>query len=152
MNSSDANHMSGKTAGSVTIEDTQQQVIEEFESFDEWMERYSYLIDMGKVLPAMPEEYKTDDHLIKGCQSRVWVRHWHEGDRMYFEADSDAAITKGIIALLVRILSGRRAEEIAKADLHFIDDIGLKENLSPTRANGLVSMIQQMKAAAAQSA
>lgn len=123
----------------------QDEVISEFEFFDDWMERYEYLIELGKTLPLIADEYKTDDHIIKGCQSRVWLHADVKGDKIDFTADSDAVITKGIIALLIRVLSGQKAEEIAKTDLYFIDRIGLRDHLSPTRSNGLLSMVKQMK-------
>lgn len=128
-----------------SIEEVQNEIVEEFSIFDEWMDRYSYLIDLGKKLPPLDDKLKTEAHLIKGCQSQVWVVPEVKDGRIHFEADSDAMITKGIIALLVRVLSGRTPDEIINADLHFIDDIGLKENLSPTRSNGLVNMIKQMR-------
>lgn len=127
------------------INDIQNEIIEDFSLFDDWMEKYEYIIDMGKNLPLIDDEYKTDDYIIKGCQSKVWLRAEKEGDRVNFYADSDAVITKGIISMLIKVLSGQKAEEIANADLYFIDKIGLKEHLSPTRSNGLVSMIKQMK-------
>jgi cysteine desulfuration protein SufE len=128
-----------------SIEEVQNEIIEEFGIFDEWMDRYSYLIDLGRKLPPLDDKLKTEAHLIRGCQSQVWVVPEVKDGRIHFEADSDAMITKGIIALLVRVLSGRTSDEIINADLHFIDDIGLKENLSPTRSNGLVNMIKQMR-------
>ena len=128
------------------IEEKQEEIIEEFSMFDDWMQRYEYMIDLGKSLPLIDEEYKTDDNIIKGCQSRVWVKADYEDDKVVFKADSDAIITKGIVAILIRVFSGQKPEDIAKADTHFIDEIGLKEHLSPTRANGLVSMIKQLKA------
>ena len=127
------------------INKIQDEVISEFEFFDDWMERYEYLIELGKTLPLIAEEYKTDDHIIKGCQSQVWLHADVKGDIIDFTADSDAVITKGIIALLIRVLSGQKAEEIAKTDLYFIDSIGLRDHLSPTRSNGLLSMVKQMK-------
>lgn len=127
------------------INDIQNEIIEDFSLFDDWMEKYEYIIDMGKNLPLIDDQYKTDDYIIKGCQSKVWLRAEKEGDRVNFYADSDAVITKGIISMLIKVLSGQKAEEIANADLYFIDKIGLKEHLSPTRSNGLVSMIKQMK-------
>lgn len=127
------------------INKIQDEVISEFEFFDDWMERYEYLIELGKTLPLIAEEYKTDDHIIKGCQSRVWLHADVKGDTIDFTADSDAVITKGIIALLIRVLSGQKAEEIARTDLYFIDRIGLRDHLSPTRSNGLLSMVKQMK-------
>lgn len=113
--------------------------------FDDWMQRYEYMIELGKSLPLIEERYKTDDNLIKGCQSKVWVHAELEGNRLEFTADSDAIITKGIIAILVRAFSGQRPMDIIEADTGFIDQIGLKEHLSPTRANGLVSMVKQLK-------
>ncbi len=127
------------------INQIQNEIIEDFSLFDDWMEKYEYIIDMGKSLPLIDEKYKTDDYIIKGCQSKVWLKAEKEGDRVNFYADSDAIITKGIIALLIKVLSGQKAEQIATADLYFIEKIGLKEHLSPTRSNGLVSMIKQMK-------
>jgi cysteine desulfuration protein SufE len=127
------------------INQIQNEIIEDFSLFDDWMEKYEYIIDMGKSLPLIDEKYKTEDYLIKGCQSKVWLKAEKEGDRVNFYADSDAVITKGIIALLIKVLSGQKAEQIATADLYFIEKIGLKEHLSPTRSNGLVSMIKQMK-------
>ena len=113
--------------------------------FDNWEDRYQYMIDLGKTLPLIAPEYKTDDHIIKGCQSKVWVHADMEDDKVAFTADSDAIITKGIIAILIRVFSNQHPTDIIKADTDFIDEIGLKEHLSPTRANGLVSMIKQLK-------
>ncbi len=128
-----------------TIEERQNEVIEEFAIFNDWMDKYEYLIDLGKELDTLPESEKTDDNLIKGCQSQVWLSaNYHHG-KVFFKADSDAIITKGIIALLIKVLSGLEPADIINADLHFIDAIGLRENLSPTRSNGLVSMIKQIK-------
>lgn len=127
------------------INKIQDEVISEFEFFDDWMERYEYLIELGKTLPLIADEYKTEDHIIKGCQSQVWLHADVKGDIVEFTADSDAVITKGIIALLIRVLSGQKAEEIARSDLYFIDRIGLRDHLSPTRSNGLLSMVKQMK-------
>ncbi|MCM4155168.1 SufE family protein [Gramella sp. AN32] len=129
----------------MTIKEKQQEVIEEFEMFEDWMQRYEYMIELGKSLPLIDEKYKTDDNLIKGCQSRVWVHAELEGDQLAFTADSDAIITKGIVAILIRVFSNQHPSEIIEADTSFIDEIGLKEHLSPTRANGLVSMIKQLK-------
>lgn len=129
----------------MTLEEIQDEIIDEFSVFDEWMDRYGYLIELGKSVPTIDVKYKTDQYVIKGCQSRVWVNAELKDGKVFFTADSDAIITKGIIALLIRVLSERSPEEIMNADLHFIDNIGLKENLSPTRANGLVAMIKQMK-------
>ena len=120
--------------------------------FDEWLDRYEYLIELGKSLKDYPEADKTDEHLIKGCQSRVWLDYKVEDGRIFFNADSDAIITKGIISLLIRIYSGRKPEEILSSDFSVVDRIGLKENLSPTRANGLVSMIGRIREAAAEHA
>lgn len=127
------------------INEIQDEIIEEFDFFDDWMERYEYIIDLGKKLPLIDEQLKTEERLIKGCQSRVWLHAAQEEGTITFTADSDAIITKGIIALLVRVLSGQKATDIAKTELYFIDKIGLKEHLSPTRSNGLVSMVNQMK-------
>jgi cysteine desulfuration protein SufE len=127
------------------INSIQDEIIEEFAFFGDWMEKYEYIIDLGKSLPLIDEQYKDEDHLIKGCQSQVWLHADEAEGKVSFTADSDAVITKGIIALLVRVLSGQKADEIAQADLYFIDKIGLKEHLSPTRSNGLVSMVKQMK-------
>lgn len=129
----------------MTLEEKQQEIIDEFALFDDWMQKYEYIIDLGKDLPLIPEEKKTDDRLIEGCQSRVWLDAGIEHDKMRFAADSDAIITKGIIGLLIRVLNNESAENVAKANLHFIDDIGLAEHLSPTRANGLLSMVQKIK-------
>lgn len=129
----------------MTLEEKQQEIIDEFAVFDDWMEKYEYIIDLGKDLPLIAEEKKTDDRLIEGCQSRVWLDASIENDRMVLTADSDAIITKGIIGLLVRVLDNETPEAVAKADLHFIQDIGLAEHLSPTRANGLASMVKKIK-------
>ena len=128
------------------IQEKQEEIIDEFSMFDDWMQRYEYMIDLGKSLPLIEDEYKTDDNIIKGCQSRVWVKADYQDNKVVFKADSDAIITKGIVAILIRVFSGQKPEDIAKADTQFIDEIGLKEHLSPTRANGLVSMIKQLKA------
>ncbi|MCB0581966.1 MAG: SufE family protein [Phaeodactylibacter sp.] len=129
----------------MSINQIQDEIIDEFSLFSDWMEKYEYIIDLGKHLPLIDEQYKDEEHLIKGCQSRVWLHAGLEGDKVVFTADSDAVITKGIIALLVRVLSNQPAEEVAQSELYFIDKIGLKEHLSPTRSNGLVSMVKQMK-------
>jgi cysteine desulfuration protein SufE len=129
----------------MTLEEKQQEIIDEFAVFDDWMEKYEYIIDLGKDLPLIAEDKKTDDRLIEGCQSRVWLDASVENDRMVLTADSDAIITKGIIGLLVRVLDNETPEAVAKADLHFIRDIGLAEHLSPTRANGLASMVKKIK-------
>ena len=129
----------------MSIEKVQTEIIEEFALFDDWMQRYEYMIDLGKSLPLIDPKYKTDNHIIKGCQSKVWVHADMEDDKVVFTADSDAIITKGIIAILIRAFSNHSPQEILDADTSFIDQIGLKEHLSPTRANGLVSMIKQLK-------
>ena len=131
-----------------TLAEAKAAVVEDFSMFDEWLDKYEYLIDLGKKLESYPEENKTADRLIKGCQSRVWLDWQMDGGRLVFAADSDAIITRGIISLLISVYSGRTPEEIAGDDFGFISEIGLKENLSPTRANGLVSMIETIKAAA----
>jgi cysteine desulfuration protein SufE len=129
----------------MTLEEKKQQVIEDFSLYEEWLDKYEYLIELGKALEPFPEEKRTEDRLIKGCQSRVWLDASLQEGRLYFQADSDAIITKGIISLLIGVYSGRTPEEIAADDFGFIAEIGLKENLSPTRANGLVSMIERIK-------
>lgn len=131
-----------------TLKERQDELVEEFSMFDEWLDKYEYLIDLGKNLEPFPEELKTDDRLIKGCQSRVWLDASYDGGVINFRADSDAIITKGIISMLVSVYSGRTAEEIAGDDFSFIDRLGLKENLSPTRANGLVSMMDTIRSIA----
>ncbi|MBQ5861229.1 MAG: SufE family protein [Alistipes sp.] len=123
----------------------QEQIIEEFSIFDEWLDKYDYLIELSDSLPAVAPEHRTEQYVIKGCQSRVWVDAKLEDGKMMYSADSDAIITKGIIALLIRVMNGRSPQEIVDLDLYFIDAIGLGENLSPTRSNGLVAMIKQMK-------
>lgn len=135
-------------AYNITLEEAEKDVVETFSMYEEWLDKYEYLIDLGKNLEPYPEEKKTDDRLIKGCQSRVWLDYRMEEGRLYFNADSDAIITKGIISLLIGIYSGRTPQEIAGSDFSFIEKIGLKENLSPTRANGLASMIATIKTAA----
>ena len=134
-----------------TLEEAKKAVIEDFSMYDEWLDKYEYLIELGKNLEPYPEENKTDDKLIKGCQSRVWLDYKLEDGKVFFKADSDAIITKGIISLLISVYSGRTPEEIAGDDFGFIGEIGLKENLSPTRANGLVSMIEKIKDLATES-
>ena len=128
-----------------SLKEVEEDIIEEFAEFDEWLDKYEYIIDLGKSLDSYPEDKKTDEHLIKGCQSRVCLDAKVENGVLVFNADSDAIITKGIISLLIRIYSGRTPEEILSSDFSVVEKIGLKENLSPTRANGLVSMIQTMK-------
>lgn len=129
----------------VKIEDIQNEIIDEFSMFEDWEERYQYMIDLGKTLPLIEEKYKTEDNIIKGCQSKVWVHAEMKDDKIVFTADSDAIITKGIIAILIRVFSNQHPKDIIDANTDFIDEIGLKEHLSPTRANGLVSMIKQLK-------
>lgn len=129
----------------ITLEEAKKAVIEDFSMYDEWLDKYEYLIDLGKNLEPYPDADKTDDKLIKGCQSRVWLDAGIEDGKLVFKADSDAIITKGIISLLISVYSGRDPKEIAEDDFGFINEIGLKENLSPTRANGLVSMIARIK-------
>lgn len=131
-----------------SLHEAENEVVDTFSMYDEWLDKYEYLIDLGKNLEAYPEECKTEDKLIKGCQSRVWLDYKVQDGRIYFKADSDAIITKGIISLLISVYSGRTPEEIASSDFGFIEKIGLKENLSPTRANGLASMIATIKAVA----
>lgn len=129
----------------MTIKEIQNEIVEEFSMFDDWMQRYEYMIELGKSLPLIDAKYKTDDNIIKGCQSKVWVHAEMKDDKVVFTADSDAIITKGIIAILIRTFSNQHPKDIIEADTKFIDQIGLKEHLSPTRANGLVSMIKQLK-------
>ena len=128
-----------------SIAEIQDEIVDEFSMFEDWMQRYEHMIDLGRSLPLIDERYKIDDNLIKGCQSKVWVHAELEDEKLVFTADSEAIITKGIIAILVRVLSNQRPQDIIDADMDFIDEIGLKEHLSPTRANGLVSMIKQLK-------
>ncbi|MGB0396408.1 MAG: SufE family protein [Flavobacteriaceae bacterium] len=128
-----------------TIEAAQEEIVEEFSMFEDWMQRYEYMIELGKSLPLIDPQFKTDDYIIKGCQSKVWVHADLEDDKLVFTADSDAIITKGIIAILIRVFSHQHPDAILEAGTEFIDKIGLKEHLSPTRANGLVSMIKQLK-------
>jgi len=131
-----------------TLEEKKQSLIDDFSIYDDWLDKYEYLIELGKSLKSYPEESKTEDKLIEGCQSRVWLDWKMEDGKIYFIADSDAIITKGIISLLVGVYSGRTPKEIAEDDFSFIEQLGLKENLSPTRSNGLVSMIATIKDAA----
>ena len=134
----------------MTIEEKERELIDEFSDIDDWMDRYTYIIDMGNNLPALPESLRTSDRLIEGCQSRVWLDADIDADgKVHYRADSDAIIVKGIISMLVDVLSGHTPDEILDADLHFINDIGLAEHLSPTRSNGLVAMLKQMRAYAA---
>lgn len=130
---------------SMTIQETENKIIAEFSLFDDWMDKYNYLIEMGKTLPILDEKFKTDQYLISGCQSRVWLSAELSDGNVVYKADSDAVITKGIVNLLIRVLSHQTPDEILSTDMSFIDKIGLKEHLSPTRSNGLTSMIKQMK-------
>ena len=129
----------------MTIKEIQEEIIDEFSMFDDWMERYEYIIDLGKSLPIIDAQYKLDENLINGCQSKVWLYSELENDTIKYTADSDAILTKGIVALLLRVYSGQKPADILTAETNFIDQIGLKEQLSPTRANGLVSMVKQIK-------
>lgn len=129
----------------MNIDQTQDAIIEEFNLFDQWFDKYEYLIDLGKNLPVIDDAFKTDDNLIRGCQSRVWLHAEMDAGRVHFTADSDAVITRGIIALLIRVLAGQKPEDIAAAQLYFIDAIGLREHLSSTRANGLVNMVSTLQ-------
>ena len=129
----------------MTIQETQAEIVDEFSMFDDWMERYEYIIELGKSLPVISEQFKTEENSIKGCQSKVWVHAKQEEDKLFFTADSDAILTKGIIAILIRAFSNQSASAILEANTDFIDENGLKEHLSPTRANGLVSMIKKIK-------
>ncbi|QOD59455.1 SufE family protein [Polaribacter haliotis] len=129
----------------MTIKEIQEEIIDEFSMFDDWMERYEYIIELGKSLPIINEKFKLNENLIKGCQSKVWLYSELEGNKVKFTADSDAILTKGIVALLLRVFSEQKPADILTAETTFIDEIGLKEHLSPTRANGLVSMIKQIK-------
>lgn len=129
----------------MTINEIQDQIIEEFSAYDDWMDRYAYLIEMSRELPPLDQKYRTKEYLIEGCQSRVWLAAEMKDKKIYYFADSDALLVKGIVALLVRVFSGQKPNDILNADLYFIDRIGLRENLSPTRANGLLAMLKQMK-------
>ncbi|MBA6156061.1 SufE family protein [Tenacibaculum sp. S7007] len=129
----------------MTIKEIQEEIIDEFSMFEDWMERYEYIIDLGRSLPLINEAYKLDENLIKGCQSKVWLYSELKNDTIEFTADSDAILTKGIVALLLRVFSNQTPQAILEANTNFIDEIGLKEHLSPTRANGLVSMVKQIK-------
>jgi cysteine desulfuration protein SufE len=128
-----------------SLNETQDEIIKEFEIYDDWMDKYNYLIELSENLPLIDPKFKNNDYLINGCQSRVWLNAEYAGGKIRFSADSDAVITKGIIALLIRVLSDRKPEEIMNANLYFIDAIGLRQNLSPTRSNGLLAMLKQMK-------
>lgn len=129
----------------MTIKEIEQEIIEEFALFDDWMQRYEYIIDLGKSLPIINETHKTDAYLISGCQSKVWIHSEVKDDKVSLTADSDAILTKGIVALLLRVFNNQKPVDIVKSDVDFINQIGLKEHLSPTRANGLLSMIKQIK-------
>ncbi len=129
----------------MTIKEIQEEIIDEFDLFEDWMERYEHLIDLGKSLPLIEERFKMDENLIKGCQSKVWLHAEIENDQLAFSADSDAILTKGIVALLLRVFNGQKPSDIIHTEMDFIDKIGLKEHLSATRANGLLSMIKQIK-------
>lgn len=129
----------------MSIEQKQQEIIDEFAIYDDWMEKYEYIIELGKDLPLIDPDKKTDDRLIEGCQSRVWLDATIDDDKIHLTADSDAIITKGIIGLLIRVYDNEAPEDIVKSDLHFISEIGLQEHLSPTRANGLLSMVKKIK-------
>lgn len=129
----------------LSIQEIEQDIIDEFEMFDDWMDKYNYIIEMGNDLPPLDEKYKTEENIVKGCQSQVWLHSNLNDGKVIYEADSDAVITKGLIALLIRVLSNKKPDDIVKAELKFIDAIGMKEHLSPNRANGLVSMVKKMK-------
>lgn len=129
----------------MTINEKQEEIIDEFSGIDDWMDRYGYIIDLGNSLPPIDEKYKTPEHLIEGCQSRVWLNAEYRDGKVHYTADSDAIIVKGIISLLISVLSDHTPDEIINSDLHFIDAIGLSEHLSPTRSNGLLAMVKQMK-------
>ncbi len=129
----------------MTIQETENQIIDEFASFDDWLDKYDIILDMGKSLPPIDPKFKTDQYIISGCQSKVWLHAEYRDGKVFFTADSDAIITKGIVSMLVKVLSGQTPDAIQSADLNFINSIGLKEHLSPTRSNGLASMVKQMK-------
>jgi len=129
----------------MTIKEIQEEIVDEFAMFDDWMQRYEYIIELGKSLPLIEDQYKVEENLIRGCQSKVWLHAEKNDDKIVFTADSDAILTKGIIAILIRTFSDQKAADVMNADTSFIDEIGLKEHLSPTRANGLVSMLKQIK-------
>lgn len=130
----------------MTIQEKQDEIIDDFSVFSDWMDKYEYIIQLGKDLPLIDEQYKTDDHLIRGCQSRVWLHADYKDGLIHFTADSDAIITKGLISMVIRVLSGHTPREIMDADIYFVDAIGLTSHLSPTRSNGLLSMLKQIKA------
>ncbi len=129
----------------MTVKEVQEEIIEEFAMFENWMDKYEHIINLGKELPDLAEEFKTSDNIVKGCQSQVWLHTTSKDGKIYFEADSDAIITKGLVAIMVRVLSGHPAVEIIKSSMFFVNRIGLAEHLSPTRSNGLLAMIKQMK-------
>ncbi|MEI8201823.1 MAG: SufE family protein [Bacteroidota bacterium] len=129
----------------MTLKEVEEEIISEFESFDDWMDKYNYIIELGKSLPVIDEKYKADQYLITGCQSKVWVHAEYHDGKVFFSADSDAIITKGIVNLLIRVLSGRTPDEIIEAKMDYINLVGLNDHLSPTRSNGLTAMIKQMK-------
>lgn len=135
----------------MTIEDKEQEIIDEFSIYEDWMEKYGYIIELGKELPLIDEHYKTPEYIIKGCQSQVWVQSEKKDGKLFFTADSDAIITKGLIGLLIRVVNGESPEAIARFDFGFIKEIGLEEHLSPTRSNGLLGMIKSMKMSAIKS-
>jgi len=141
--------MSQISNSKMTINEIQDELIDDFAFFEDWMAKYEYLIQLGKELPLIDDRYKKDEYLIKGCQSKVWLHADYQNGRVIFTADSDAIITKGLVGLMIKVLSNHTPAEIATSELYFIDQIGLKEHLSPTRANGLVSMVKQMKLYAA---
>ncbi|GGB88628.1 SufE family protein [Dyadobacter sediminis] len=130
----------------MTINETQDELISDFELFDDWESKYEYIIDLGKQFPPLQEQYKTEENIIKGCQSKVWLNAYMDGDLLKFEADSDAIIVRGLVSMLVKVLSGHTPEEIASANLYFMEKIGLHQHLAQTRSNGLLSMLKQMKA------
>lgn len=129
----------------MSIDEVQNQIVNDFELFDDWDDKYAYIIELGKKMPPMPEKYKTEDNIVKGCQSKVWLHAYNEDDKVFFLGDSDALIVKGLVSLLTMVLSGQKAKDIAQSDLFFLEKIGLQQHLSMTRANGLVAMIKQMK-------
>ncbi|MEG0918118.1 MAG: SufE family protein, partial [Myroides sp.] len=129
----------------MTIKEIQEEIVDEFAMFDDWIQRYEYIIELGKSLPLIEDQYKVEENLIRGCQSKVWLHAEKKDDKIVFTADSDAILTKGIIAILIRTFSDQKAVDVMNSDTSFIDEIGLKEHLSPTRANGLVSMLKQIK-------
>ena len=129
----------------MTIDERQDQIIEDFALFDDWMDKYEYIIQLGKELPIIDEKYKTEENIIKGCQSKVWLHADYEDGKLIFTADSDAIITKGLVSMVVQVLSGQTPPDISKANLYFINEIGLQNHLSPTRSNGLLAMLKQIK-------